>query len=182
MQHINTQRDVYRDQVRKMRENRLLRTLTIETLATKINELEYKLAHEPGADKNLEKQIEELNGLRPKLRELADIEHKLAKTDESRKSVQQRLADCDAILQNIKTQEEAERATLDERKAAQGGNEVDVPTLNAEKQEVRSGGTLWAGLWGAGYCRGQLHAVHAARPHAAAHAPCGSHGDLADMP
>lgn len=148
LQHVNQRRDVLRDQQRvlreEMRKNRTPRNITIENLDTEIRQLEYKLAHEPATDpRKLENDIRDLNALRPKLRDMAQIDTQLKETEEVRKGISARLADCDAVLQEVKTREEAERATLDERNKGEDGG-VDIPTLNSEKQEVR---IVWQGLW-----------------------------------
>lgn len=147
LQHVNQRRDVLREQQRNLREelrkNRMSRNVTIDNLDVEIRQLEFKLAHEPGTDpRKLETDIRDLNALRPKLRDLATVDQQFKDSEEQRRSISQRLSDCDAVLQDIKGKEEAERAVLDERNKDAEGNTVDIPTLNAEKQEVGMG------VWG----------------------------------
>lgn len=141
LQHVNQRRDVLREQQRQLREelrkNRTSRNVTIDNLDDEIRQLEFKLAHETNTDpRKLENDLRELNALRPKLREMGQIEAQLKETDDTRKSISARLSDCDAVLQEVRSREDAENAALDERKQQEDGG-VDIPTLNAEKQEVR---------------------------------------------
>jgi uncharacterized coiled-coil DUF342 family protein len=117
--------------------------MTPDTLEAKIRELEYKQAHEPGTaqeEKALFKRLQDLTQLRPVVRELADIEARMKPNEDTRAQIQARLAECDTVLQDIKTREEAERKVLDDSKSKQAEQDLDIPALNVEKKEVGGGG------------------------------------------
>ena len=137
-QSSSKERDELRAQQRAMRD-KLPRGVSADGIDAKLRELEFQLAHEPGQDeKNLYKRISELTAARPLFREAAEVDARLKAIEDSRSQIQARLQQCDAVLTNVKAQEEAERKVLADKKAAEP--ELDFNAMNAEKQEVRGEG------------------------------------------
>lgn len=135
LQQAIKQKEELRAASRQLRD-KLPKGATAENLESKIEELEYKMAHEGGEDdKLLFKRISDLKSARPAFKESGDIEAKLKAWEEKRAEIQHRLQQCDAVLTDVKAREEEERKVLEQSRSKQAETDLDVPALNVEKKE-----------------------------------------------
>lgn len=133
------QRTALREEIRSARD-KVPRGVQLDSLETKVQELEWRLEHEsvPEAEeKRLQQQLTSMVAARPLARSYAVADAKLKEVEDTRAAISKRLSDCDAVLKEVKAKEEVERAALD---AARGkdkdaGPGIDYGALTVEKQE-----------------------------------------------
>ena len=113
------------------------RWVQADQITAKLQELEFKLAHDSLGDRDrikVEKDLQDLKAATPSARQLVALELKLKESEAQRAAISKRLNDCDEVLKDLKAKEEAERAILDEFKSKANEEMVDVPSLIVEKK------------------------------------------------
>jgi chromosome segregation ATPase len=137
-QRAMTEKEVIRNELRDLKQNKLPRGVKMDTIESELQQLEYMMQHESMSaqdEKKMQKQLQDLNAARPIVRDYRALEEKLKVVEENRASAKARLDQCDSVLEGIKAKQDTENVALDEIRRQRDKDVETIPDKEAEKKE-----------------------------------------------